>query len=221
MKEYRITLTGKTPLLMHHDDIDWADFMEAWKNDPENKKKLKPGDDRTPVWRWIGYLYHDGNVIGIPQANIMRSLMEGGTMVPVPGGRSGKTFKAQTQSGMMSIQPFWPLVTNLGVKIKRSDIETLKDCQSFGEIKSAVEALGFGLMSKRAKVGQSKHIRVRPIFDAGWMVSGTIAVWDEQITENAFAQILEYAGQYKGLGDWRPGAPKAPGPHGLFTAEIW
>lgn len=37
MRTYRITLTGKTPLLMHYDDVRWADKMAAWLTVPENK----------------------------------------------------------------------------------------------------------------------------------------------------------------------------------------
>ena len=219
MREYNILITGKTSLLMHQDHIEWADRMDEWKNDPENKKSSKAGDDRTPSWRWLGCVYHDGKLAGIPQANIMRSLMEGGAMVPVPGGRSGKTFKSQTQSGMMSVNTFWPLMTNAGKTVAWSDLERMKDIESFADHKTAVAELGFGLMVKRAKIGTSKHIRVRPVFDAGWTISGTLAVWDEQITEDVLRNILEYAGQYKGIGDWRPGG-KTPGPYGMYSAEI-
>lgn len=219
MIEYRITISGRTPLLMHNDNIEWADFMDAWKNDPDNKKLSKAGDDRTPAWRWIGCLYHDGQVLGIPQANVMRSLMEGGAMIPVPGGRSGKTFKSQTQSGMMSIDTFWPLALANGGNIAWADIEAMKDIAAFQEHKDLVRSLGFDLLTKRAKIGTSKHIRVRPIFDAGWSISGRIAVWDEQISPDVLAKILECAGQYKGLGDWRPGS-RTPGPYGLYVAEI-
>ena len=219
MKEYEITITGKTPLLMHQDNIEWADFMEAWKNNPENKKASKAGDDRTPAWRWIGCAYHNGDVLGLPQGNIMRSLMEGGAMVPVPGGRSGKTFKAQTQSGMMSVEPFWEMLTKHGGAISWSDVEAMKDIADFQGQKEMAKGLGFDLFVKRAKIGMSKHIRVRPIFDAGWKLHGRIAVWDEQITREVLGQIFEYAGQYKGLGDWRPGG-KTPGPYGMFSAKI-
>ena len=110
MKTYSVTITGRTPLLMHRDNIEWADFMDAWKNNPDNKAKSKAGDDRTPAFRWLGCLYHDtAGLLSIPQENVMRAIMEGGAMVLVPGGKSGKTFKAQTQSGMMSVAPFWPL----------------------------------------------------------------------------------------------------------------
>jgi len=140
-------------------------------------------------------------------------------MVPVPGGRSGKTFKAQTQSGMMSVEPFWPITTASGNIIKWSDIEALKDFSSFADHKTMVDELGFNLLVKRAKIGQSKHIRVRPVFAPGWQISGTLAVWDEQITDTVLSQILEYAGQYKGLCDWRPGG-KTPGPYGMYEAVI-
>ena len=219
MKTYSITITGKTPLLMHHDNIEWADFMDEWKDNPDNKKGSKAGDDRSPAWRWLGCVYHDGKILGIPQANIMKCLMEGGAMVPVPGGKNGKTFKSQTQSGMMSVEPFWPLLI-AGKTIEWAELEILKDAQEFKEHKIAARSLGFELLTKRAAVGTSKHVRVRPQFAAGWQARGQIAVWDEQISEKALKDIFEYAGQYKGVGDWRPGAPKKPGPYGTFEAKF-
>lgn len=218
IRTYPVTLTGKTALLMHHDNIEWADFMEEWKADPANKKGSKAGDDRSPAWRWLGCCYHDGKQLCIPQANIMRALMEGGAMVPVPGGKMGKTFKSQTQSGMMSVEPAWTLLIN-GKPIAWADVERMKDVASFAEHKRIANELGFELLVKRAKIGMSKHVRVRPQFAAGWQAKGSLAVWDEQIDEKSLASILEYAGQYKGLCDWRPGG-KTPGPYGTFEAEI-
>lgn len=219
MRTYQVTLIGKTPMLMHHDNIEWADFMDEWKANPANQKGSKPGDDRSPAWRWLGCVYHDGKTLAIPQANIMKSLMEGGAMVPVPKGKNGKTFKSQTQSGMMSVAPFWQLLVG-GHSVVWADVETLKDEDKFANHKTAVRALGFELLVKRAAVGQRKHVRVRPQFAAGWQATGQIAVWDEQITDSALRDIFEYAGQYKGIGDWRPGAPKKPGPYGTFEAKI-
>lgn len=219
MRNYAITLIGRTPLLMHHDNIDWADFMDDWKNNPQNKKGSKAGDDRSPSWRWLGCVYNDGKHVALPQANIMKCVMEGGAMVPVPGGRSGKTFKSQTQSGMMSVEPFWTLLIN-GAQIEWASLEALKDEPKFTAHKESVRQLGFELLVKRAAVGTSKHIRVRPQFAAGWQAQGSIVVWDEQITDKALEDIFEYAGQYKGIGDWRPGAPKKPGPYGTFESKV-
>jgi len=218
MRTYAVEITGKTPLLMHHDNIEWADFMDEWKTDPANKKGSKAGDDRSPSWRWLGCAYHDGTHLAIPQGNIMRAIMEGGAMVPVPGGKNGKTFKAQTQSGMMSVEPFWTLLI-AGKPIAWKALEALKDQPKFVDHKKAAQKLGFDLLVKRAKIGASKHVRVRPQFAAGWQIRGSLAVWDEQIDERVLNDILEYAGQYKGLCDWRPGG-RTPGPYGTFEAKV-
>lgn len=217
MRRYDIVISGQTPLLMHWDNIDWADKLDAWKNDPGNKKTSKAGDDRSPAWRWIGSLYHDGTHAAIPNDNLMRCLMEGGAMVPVPGGKSGKTFKAQTQSGMMVSEPFWPVLID-GKAVPMDTINPLLSVEDFGKHKACVTDLGFRLHVKRAKIGASKHIRVRPCFDR-WTVRGTVSVWDEQITERVLSDVLRYAGQYKGLGDWRPGG-KTPGSFGMFEATV-
>lgn len=221
MNTYSVTLTSKMPIIHHQDNIEWSDAMDAWKADPNNKKGSKPGDDRSPAYRWLGSLYHNGEVIAIPQDNIMRCLMEGAAMVPVPGGKNGKTFKAQSQSGMLVGEPFWPLSVPGpdGLReIKVKAILALEREKNFEKHQEVARRHGFELFLKRAKVGQSKHVRVRPIFHK-WTVTGTIAVWDEQITKQALTDILTFAGTYKGLGDWRPSG-KTPGPYGTFTVAI-
>jgi hypothetical protein len=217
MKHYEVKITGKTALLMHWDNIEWADVMAAWKDDPKNSKLSKAGDDRTPARRWIGCLYHDENFVGMPSDNLMRCFMEGGAMVPVPGGRSGKSFKAQTQSGMMVKDSIWVLTIN-DEPIPYSKIELLNNETDFNKHKDAVIALGFELHVKRAKIGASKHIRVRPMFRK-WELKGILTVWDEQITDRVLTDILTSAGEYKGLGDWRPGG-KTPGSFGRFDSSI-
>lgn len=217
MKTYTVTLTGTMPLLMHADNIDWADLMEAWKADPMNKKASKAGDDRSPAFRWLGCLYHDGQKVGVPNDNLMRCFMEGGALVPVPGGRSGKTFKAQTQSGMLVENTHWPLIVR-GNDVPIAPLQALQSEPAFDAHQRAAEKSGFRLFCKRAKIGQSKHIRVRPMFEA-WVTTGTITVWDEQITKDVLQQIATQAGLYKGLGDWRPGG-KTPGPWGTFKASV-
>lgn len=217
MRSYTITLTGKMPLLMHADNIEWADQMSAWKDEAKNKKGSKAGDDRSPAFRWLGSLYHDGSVVAMPSDNLMRAFMEGGAMVPVPGGKSGKTFKSQTQSGMLVDGTHWPLLIN-GKTIPVAPILALQAESDFAKHQKSVEKLGFALHIKRAKIGQSKHVRVRPIFES-WSTTGTLHVWDEQITKQVLKEIVAYAGLYKGLGDWRPGG-KTPGPFGMFTAEL-
>lgn len=222
---YILKIVGKTPLLQHNDNIEWSDAMEAWKNRPESKKLSKAGDDRTPPFRWIGCLYHEAGVITIPSENISRCLMEGGAMVLVPGGRSGKTFKAQTQSGIAIMGTAFPLLVR-GKQIDASNLIAEAEAgvseagskMSFVDHKLAARKIGFDLNVKRAKIGQAKHVRVRPIFDA-WSVNVHVAVHDDQITQQVLSQIAKCAGIYKGLCDWRPGS-RTPGQYGTFDVEV-
>ena len=37
METYKITLTGASPLLMHKDNINWAELVKTWQKEPVNK----------------------------------------------------------------------------------------------------------------------------------------------------------------------------------------
>jgi len=217
METFHVTITGKMPLLLHADNIEWADKMEAWKNNPDNRAKGKAGDDRTPPWRWIGNLTYDDpkGKLALPSEYIMRCLMAGGAQVPT--GKGQQTFKSQTQSGIICEELFWPLEAD-GRIINIQEIEEIRKLKTFAEQAEAVKELGFSLFVKRAKVGNNKHIRVRPRFDT-WCTAGDLIVVDDQITQDVLSKILDIAGKAKGLGDWRPGG-KTPGPFGTFTATI-
>lgn len=217
MRSYEVTLTGKMPILMHADNIAWADEMEAWKNDSSNKKLSRSGDDRSPAFRWLGSLYHDGTSVAIPNDNLMTALREGGAMVPVPGGKNGKTFKSQSQSGMLVDGSSWPLLVK-GKTIPVGPLLTLKEETDFAAHKAAAIKAGFELDVRRARIGMKKHIRVRPKFDH-WQARGRVHVWDDQITTAVLQDILTQAGLYKGVGDWRPGG-RTPGAFGMFTATV-
>lgn len=218
MEQVKVTLKQRMPMLMHADNIDWADLMAEWQKDPGNKGKSKAGDDRTPAWRWIGCLNYDDpktGVVTIPAEYIMRCIMEGAAQVPV--GRGAKTFKSQSQSGLLCDDFHWPMLVR-GKPIKISDILPLREVKSFAEHVELVQALGFSLFTKRVRIGNAKHVRVRPRFD-NWSATGTITILDDSITKTTLARILEISGAYKGLGDWRPGGP-TPGQWGTFEAEV-
>ena len=138
-------------------------------------------------------------------------------MVPVPGGKNGKTFKAQTQSGMLPHETGWAVLVD-GKTIEMDDVLSLKDEKEFKSHTDLVRDLGFVLFTKRAKIGASKHVRVRPKFPR-WTLQGRLDVWDEQITQTALESILSSAGEFKGLGDWRPSS-RTPGPYGRFKASV-
>jgi hypothetical protein len=216
-RRFEVLLTGVNDLLMHADDIGWRDGMVAWQADPENKRNSKAGDDRTPAWRWLGCAYNDGKHVGIPADNLMTTLREGGAKVPVPG-KKNLTYKKQSQSGLLVNEILWPIVTSVGL-IDWHEVWALREEDDFEAHVSKAEALGFELFVKAAKVGMSKHVRVRPRF-RNWSASGTITVMDETITPQVLQMILDHAGKYCGIGDWRPSSPKSPGPWGTFVASV-
>lgn len=216
MTKYEVRLEGVAPMLIHADDLAWRGELEKWLRDPENARVAVKGDDRSPAWKWIGYCYHDGQVLGVPSDNLMTALREGGAKVPT--GKKGQTYKRQSQSGIIVDQMLWPLVTPKGT-VAWDDIAALRDEASYEAHEDAVKPFGFWLFAKSAKVGANKHVRVRPRFDA-WSCAGTVTVVDETITEEVLKLILDMAGMYCGLGDWRPSSPSKPGPFGRFNATV-
>jgi hypothetical protein len=218
MKQYRITMEGLTPLLMHADNLVFSEKIKAWQKDPANKANSVAGDDRTPPWTWIGSLYHDGKFIGVSSDNIMTMMREGGAKVLT--GKGKETFKKQTQSGiMLDQQQFQLFVDNKPLPIE--PVKNLIGNGHFSEHIETVESLGFELLVKRAKIGRAKHIRVRPMFRT-WELRGSLTVLDEELTgltEEVIKTVLNQAGALCGLGDWRPSSPSS-GTFGKFKPEV-
>ena len=217
MKQYQITLEGLTPLLMHNDNLTFSEKLSEWRKAPENKELSATADDRSPAWTWIGYLYHDGQHIGISSDNVMTMLREGGAKVI---NRGKETYKKQTQSGIMLDQQQFDVYVD-DERIPVAEVKPLIGNLDFATHLSQAEKLGFELLVKRAKVQRSKHIRVRPMFRE-WKAIGSITVLDEELsglTKPILQTILNQAGALCGLCDWRPSSPSS-GTFGKFKPTI-
>jgi len=218
MKQYQVTITGQTPLLMHSDNLAFGEKIIKWRKEPANKELSKAGDDRSPALTWISYLYHDGKEIGIPSDNLMTALREGGAKVINKG---KETYKKQTQSGIMIDQQQFRLLVN-GNVVPVSRINPLIGENDFNVHLELAESLGFELLVKRAKIGNAKHVRVRPLFRE-WQAVGSVTILDEELTglyQDTLEKILAQAGALCGLCDWRPSSPKSSGTFGKFTSEL-
>lgn len=215
---FEFTLTGTSALLMHFDDVEWADDIDAWRLDPDNAKKAgeKSGDDRRPAWTWVGYCYKDEkNNLAIPGVNLLSNFKKAGSRVPLKG---TKTFKEIAVSGIFIEQEYLAF-TNGGKQVPFGPLAKLVENETnFRAHVTLAESLGFKLFVKRAKIGAAKHVRVRPRFDR-WTASGTLEVLDDRITPDILEKIFQQAGRI-GLGDWRPGSPQSPGPFGMFTSKL-
>lgn len=214
-RTYRFELVGQSDLLMHRDDVTASDELTAVRNEMKKEDRVR-GDDRSPAWTWQTYLYDDETHVAMDAANVMSSLRFGATRVQT--GKGNKTFKELSQSGIVPATEFFEF-RPAGAKdpVPLAAVQALKP-KTFAEQVAGVRKLGFDLHVKRARVGQSKHVRVRPRFRAGWRISGLLLVVEPALTGDVLARILAESGK-GGLGDWRPSSP-TPGVWGRYTATI-
>lgn len=212
MRTIRFTLLGLMPLLMHEDSIEKADSLIEWRKDPANKNKSKAGDDRSPAWTWQTYVYSDGEKVVMPYENVMVCLRQAASQIKL---RGNKTYKELSQSGLVPAKEYCDFFVR-DRQVEVGKLNAIKDLE-FTEQANAVRDLGFRLWAKRAKIGNSKHIRVRPRFD-NWTVKGSLLVVSDDLSDVIIKQIFDLAGRV-GLCDWRPGC-KTPGPFGMFEALV-
>ncbi len=215
MKKFHYKLTGVTDLIMNRDDVDHADAVKEWTKTPEGKGGAA-GDDRSPAWKWTGCLYRssDDANIAMPTANIIKCLIKAGSRIIL---KKTTTYKEAVAS-LVTLPGTYHRFLVGGKEVSVADILALKD-RPFEEQAAHAMELGFKLLVKRATVGSSKHIRVRPMF-GDWSVEGEGRIMDESVIKNDILdKVFEGAG-YLGLGDWRPSSPKSPGSYGMFTAKL-
>lgn len=213
--EYKFKLIGRTDLLVHHDSPVWSDAVSDFrKNDPAGKKAAA-GDDRNPPWTYHGYFDlndETGNVC-IPQMNLSASLRDGGKKVS--SSKRG-SMKSASATAFSLGEPCYDITLPDGRLIPFAPIDAIRG-EPFSVQHADIKALGISLDVRRASVGASKHVRVRPRIPAGWSIGGTLTVEDASLTHGALLDIFVAAGRLAGLGDWRPSSPKSPGPFGRFV----
>lgn len=214
-KSSQFELTGIRSLFMHADDVLAADALQRARKAPG--KKGTAGDDRDPSWSWKTYLYSDGQHLCMPSLALMTMLRKGGVEFKTQG---KKTLKAESQASVMFDAEYIPLLTHKGKLVATKDLDAIDNDAPFDDHSAAAEKLGFVLDVRRAKVGTSKHVRVRPKFLPGWQLKCAAIVDIDRISIAVFEQLLIYCGNYVGLGDWRPSAPQSPGQHGRFTVVM-
>lgn len=217
---FAFELKGMSGILFHADDVLASDRLSEWRKDPANKDSSVAGDDRSPAWTYQEYLYWDealGNdsVLSVPSGNLMVALRQAGSQIIL---KKQKTMKEITQSGMVIPHEFLIFLA-AGREVPMSFFWKMKG-KRFAEQADTVRSLGGGsrLFMKRARVGQSKHVRVRLRVD-DWVARGLVEVTAPEIAPERLKDLFRLAGNI-GLCDWRPGC-KTPGPFGMFTSKVW
>jgi len=215
LRQFSFECKGLSPLLMHWDNIEWADAISLRRSaiKADAKKDFSAGDDRCPPDTWKGCTYTDKRNIVLPTDNLRSCLMRAGAQIELKG---KKTYKDLTQAAILFDDEFATFLV-AGKEIDWKKCEAIAG--TFAQQCEGARALGFRLFVKRAAIGQTKHIRVRPRFDE-WAMKGTFTVLDDQVTDEVLEKLWSIAGLYRGIGDWRPSARQSPGPFGRFSTKL-
>ncbi len=178
METIKLKITGTRPLLMHADIF--ADPLNPLTKAHKvlTGKRKKTDDDHEAIAKseWRGGMYYDDDL---------------GPYVP------GVMLEAAMISGGK--------LSKLGAQLKRSVEVINEQCKLEYEGPRKVEALwakGF-YDARSVKVTTSRIMRYRPIFK-GWHVVCEVAYDPESIDRADVIKCFKDAGQYCGIGDYRP-----------------
>lgn len=184
---FKVQLIGTRPLMMHADTF--ADPINPLTKQHKKltSKRNKTDDDHEAIAKseWRGALYFDDDIGPyMPGVNIEASMIEGGKL------------------------------SKLGTKLKRG-VEVIDEyCKLEYEGPRTVQALwdkGF-YDARSVKVQRARLMRYRPLFRK-WSLTCNIAYDPEAMDYAEIVSCLTAAGQYCGIGDYRP-------KFGRFTVEV-
>lgn len=115
-----------------------------------------------------------------------------------------------------SIQAAYPYMPSPG---KRKGWKSLIRTISVDELHLVIEPQRWTLDARRSGSGYGKSgtMLYRPRFDE-WAISGHLTYDEGQLSEEQVRQLVDYAGQYIGLGAWRV---QNQGPYGKFVVAMW
>ena len=160
-------------------------LMCAFKGDEGQDKKKKKGANPTKEQDCENALYRKPDkTIYVPSTQIEATMREGGRDLKF--GRMGNY--ANIINAGISVEPFELPITP----------------QTFSQFIAAVRI--------PPRTG-ARVMKGRPRFE-NWSLSFQIANTDERLHEATLKEILTNAGQFKGIGDWRP-------KFGLFQIKSW
>jgi len=114
------------------------------------------------------------NKICIPSIWLERTLVKAGTSFKL-GGSGKKTYKDHLNAFVTAHPELSPLSN------QKFEIDT-----------------------RSVIINRGRILRSRPKFEEGWKVNFQVVIQNDEITINTFKEILEFAGKYGGLGDYRP-----------------
>jgi hypothetical protein len=183
--DVRITLTGRTPLVMHCAQL--ADPLNRYtrkiKEITDKPSRTKTDADYADIAKleWMGGLYigeveHKGKIV-VPTWNVIRTLEEAAKV---------------TRRGRQVVRSVVPTETEVPLEFPDRD-RTLEELWEMGEQYRFLTLVG---------IKQSKTTRMRPQFPS-WALTMTVLLQENLLNFDQLREIANQAGVIEGLGDAR------------------
>jgi len=171
------TITGVAPLLLHNGQLanPANQFARRMKSISDKRKKTEQDLMELARLEWLGSLYLRDRQPCIPGEMIEATITKA----------AGERRKGTTVSaGLYCPGAF--LIKYDGPR----DVEQLWTLEEFREVRIV-------------RIGKNRVVRTRPRFD-NWSVEVTVMHRPDMLSANDVRELIELAGDLKGLGDWRP-----------------
>ena len=196
MIKLNLSLRGIRPIIMHNGRT--ADPLDPWakKLKSVSSKRKKTEDDyelMSEIEFEAGLYWSDKLGVYMPTDNLQRMFLDACKKIRM--GRESIGIMIDAEYGCPLIFP-----NHKNLKKLKNDPEA--------RLRKAV-----GMTSG------SKVMRTRPLIPTGWTCEVPVELDPDLIDRDTFEQIADIAGHRIGMGDWRPSAPKVPGPFGRFVVE--
>lgn len=195
MKNVTITIRGKSPLMMHNDRLanPLDKYTKQLKTYTSKREKTDEDYEAMAQIEFFGGLYCNNNGPYIPAQNFRKCVVEGGTTI-----KKGTAIK----KAVFIVEDSLPLI--------------------YDGPRDAKAMYASGRFIDSRMVGTTNKVRVlrtRPQFPTPWGFIVTMSFDPAEINEADLRTSVERAGEFCGLGDYRPG--KSGGSFGRFVIEDW
>ena len=195
MIKLNLSLRGIRPIILHNGRT--ADPLDPWakkiKSISSKKKKTEEDHEMMSEIEFEAGLYWSDKLgVYMPTDNLHRMFLDACKKIRM--GRESIGIMIDAEYGCPLIFP------------NHKNLKKLKNDPK-ARIRKAVGVNG------------SKVMRTRPLIETGWTLEVPVELDPDLIDKDTFEQIADIAGHRIGMGDWRPGAPKVPGPFGRFVVE--
>jgi len=177
MYSVNVTIQGVSPLMQHRFPVpDLASMSKGGT-------KHTGAKDYSEEWR--DYLYTADGMIVQPSSHIEGAMVKAATGFKITG-RRGKSYKDLFQANVF----IDPLEIQHGIPVP-DELDTDADKPLYIDMRPVI-------------VMRARVVRLRPTLKAGWKLSFTINVIDDELPFEILSDVLNLAGKTVGIGDYRP-----------------